>query len=481
MWQLGTFSLYFCDQMNRSKIQIALAIFALAILVGLQIYTVQRIYQLETDKFDNEYKEIILQGLSFYEDIQSGLGLRTAHKAMDLQAEWLLNYFSTRDVIDTAGFKNYALSTLAEEFQTNQYLDKIIADILVKNGIKTEVKILLSIEELTLSGFIDTIQIDPTNNKVDLDFLVGEQDVKKFLNVKYFEYYGNHFNCNYILLVDFDQKRKMIFSQMIGVGIMMIIALITVAFIFILNLRNMLEERRLSQLKTDFINNMTHELKTPLSTIAIATKSLGNDDFVSNRDKVKSTAKMIGRQNKQLSKQISHLLEVSMWERKQFELDKRWFNLADFLHGLVEAFKWECKDHKLTIHEKCDVPADLKVFLDETQIATALHNLLANGVKYNDHEPEITIACTMGDHLVISIQDNGIGISRDNMKRIFEKFYRVHTGDIHKVKGLGLGLFYVRQIIEAHQGTISLQSKLGKGSTFTIKLPVNGRAKNTTG
>jgi two-component system phosphate regulon sensor histidine kinase PhoR len=467
--------------MKRAKKQIALAVLALVILVGLQTYTVFRIHRLETDKFDNEYKELILNGLNFYDEIQSGLGLRTAHKAMDLQAEFLLNYFSTQDVEDTAGFKSYAIGTMTEEFHNRQKLDKIIQDILYKNGVKTEVEVLLSMEKLTLEGFIDTINIDPEKDAVEVDYLVEKKNLGKYLNVKYMEYYGTHFSCSYVLLVDFDQKRKMILSQIVGILIIMVLAIIIVGLIFALNLRNMLEEQRLSQLKTDFINNMTHELKTPLSTIAIATRSLGNDEFAKDQNKVKDTARMIGRQNKQLSKQINHLLEVSMWERKQFELDKGWFNIHEFMHGLVEAFRWECKECQLTVNEKCEISEELQVFMDETQIATALHNLLINGVKYNDNDPHITVSCRMDDQLIITIQDNGIGISKENAKHIFEKFYRVHTGDIHKVKGLGLGLFYVRQIIEAHQGSISLQSKIGKGSTFTIKLPVNGRTKNTSG
>lgn len=242
----------------------------------------------------------------------------------------------------------------------------------------------------------------------------------------------------------------------------------------------MLEERRLSLLKTDFINNMTHELKTPLSTIAIATKSLEQESFYKDEEKVKSTARVIGRQNKLLSKQINHLLEVSMWERMQFDLDKKYVPLHAFLIDLIEAFRWEHKDSPTRVETNCDIPPDLELFMDETQMATALHNLLVNGVKYNDKDPLIQLDCTAGDGVVIRIRDNGIGISKENQKHIFEKFYRVHTGNIHKVKGLGLGLFYVKQIVEAHEGTVSLKSKLGKGTEFIVKLPNNGRSKNST-
>jgi len=242
----------------------------------------------------------------------------------------------------------------------------------------------------------------------------------------------------------------------------------------------MLEERRLSQLKTDFINNMTHELKTPLSTIAIATKTLANPKMIDEKEKVLSMAQMIGRQNKYLSKQINHLLEVSMWEKGQFEIDRKEFELKPYLHAIAEAFRWECKDKNLSLIENYDGIDDLKVFWDETQMTMAIHNILVNGAKYSNGDPEITFTVVKDPNLRIEIQDNGIGISKEQQKHIFDKFYRVHTGNIHKVKGLGLGLFYVKQIVEAHKGEVTLKSKINSGSTFIIKIPHHGSKKNTT-
>jgi two-component system phosphate regulon sensor histidine kinase PhoR len=122
-----------------------------------------------------------------------------------------------------------------------------------------------------------------------------------------------------------------------------------------------------------------------------------------------------------------------------------------------------------------------KAYLDEVQMTVVLHNLLANAVKYNANEPRIVLKAVSDDRLKISVTDNGLGISREDQKHIFEKFYRVSTGNIHKVKGLGLGLFYVRQIVEAHGGTVDVASHPGKGSTFTLNIPVNGKDQNTPG
>jgi len=183
---------------------------------------------------------------------------------------------------------------------------------------------------------------------------------------------------------------------------------------------------------------------------------------------------MIGRQNKYLSKQINHLLEVSMWEKRQFELDKKEFMLKPFLQDLAEAFRWENKGKNLVLNESYDGIDELKVSWDETQITTAIHNILVNGAKYNNGDPVIDLSVGNSEGISIEIRDNGIGISKEQQKRIFDKFYRVHTGNIHKVKGLGLGLFYVKQIIEAHNGEVLLQSRINKGSTFTLKIPSHG-------
>ncbi len=219
---------------------------------------------------------------------------------------------------------------------------------------------------------------------------------------------------------------------------------------------------------------MTHELKTPLSTISVATRTLENDTILDNREKIKETVTIIHRQNRQLSKQINHLLEISMWEKRQFSLERQMLEVQPFFSGIAEAFRWECKERKCVLEERYSIKTTT-AFLDEIQMTVALHNLLVNAVKYNSDEPHILLEVGCDERLKISVTDNGIGISREDQKHIFDKFYRVHTGNIHKVKGLGLGLFYVEQIVSAHGGTIEVSSRPGKGSTFTINLPVHGK------
>jgi two-component system, OmpR family, phosphate regulon sensor histidine kinase PhoR len=473
--------LYFSNVMKNSKKQIGFTILALVILILMQAVTVLRIYKLETDKFDTEYRELIINGLDLFEEAKPGIGLDVAHDNLDLQTKRLFEYYKFGKASDTLGFRKITLKLIQEDFEKNQEMDVLIQKILQNKKVKTKFKVHILFHKIEFDGYSDTLSIYNETIDSDWEYVDDLRIPDGALSVKRVNHWGSYYSCNYELLIDFAEKEKMVLGQIAGMMAIMLVALFVIGFIFITMLRNMLEERRLSLLKTDFINNMTHELKTPLSTIAIATKSLRNSDFASDMEKVIGTAKVIGRQNKQLSKQINHLLEVSMWERQQFDLDKRWVVLGDFLHDLVEAFKWECKDSDMTIIQDCKIDPKLEVFLDETQITTALHNLLINAVKYTDKKPEISLSCEYTDQIILIIKDNGIGMSKDNAKHVFEKFYRVHTGNIHKVKGLGLGLFYVRQIIEAHRGTIQLVSKLKKGSTFTIKIPSNGRSNNSTG
>lgn len=234
--------------------------------------------------------------------------------------------------------------------------------------------------------------------------------------------------------------------------------------------RNLTEEKRLSNLKTDFINNMTHELKTPLSTITVAGKTLEMEQIRNNEAKILETAKLIGKQSIQLNQLINLILEISMWERTQFQLDKKHVEVDELMHDIVESFKSGC-GNGAKISQKYNLEGT-KTDLDIVYFTTMINNLLSNAVKYSDKEPEINVeGFTDKEHIYIKVSDNGIGINKADQKHIFDKFYRVTHGNIHKFKGLGLGLYYVRRIAESHGGDVSVDSKPGKGSIFTVTLP----------
>jgi len=466
--------------MKKSTQYILLTIFALLVLIVLQTYSVLRIYHLETDRFENMYREVIRKGLDQMEKVAPDLGLEAAYYVLDETSSAYWDLYTSGKIQDTILYRELILADVHNNLKKYQKLHSWIEDILDKNNMPTLFTTHFIIKEFILESWTDSLNVFEIGEDFGWEYPDTLNIPDKAFLMREYAYVGSNFRCKYDFLIDFSEMKGLVLKQIVGIMLLMLISLIVVGMIFIITVRNMLEERRLSLLKTDFINNMTHELKTPLSTIAIATKSLQQESFMVDPEKVKSTARIIERQNKQLSKQINHLLEVSMWERQQFELDKRWMNLYEFISDLAEAFRWETKGQAVVIVDDIKIKNDLEIFIDETQMATVIHNLMVNGMKYNENDPVIEISCMIEDDIIIKVKDNGIGITNESSKHVFEKFYRVHTGNIHKVKGLGLGLFYVKQITEAHGGTVKMKSKIGKGTEFTIKLPNNGRSKNST-
>ncbi len=284
----------------------------------------------------------------------------------------------------------------------------------------------------------------------------GLEDNYYFL---FFEYY-----------IDFTDKRMMVLRASAASLGMSIFSLLVVVILFLITYRNLMEERRLSNLKTDFINNMTHELKTPLATITVAGKTLEMQKIRSDETKVLETAKMIGKQSVNLNQLINMILEISMWERTEFQLDKKKVNIEELMNDIVNSFKVG-PGNSASLSQKYNFNG-LEADIDLIYFTTMINNLLSNAVKYSDKDPEINVeGFTADNKICISVADNGIGINRADQKHIFDKFYRASSGNIHKYKGLGLGLYYVRKIAEAHGGDVSVNSKPGKGSIFTVTLP----------
>jgi two-component system phosphate regulon sensor histidine kinase PhoR len=280
----------------------------------------------------------------------------------------------------------------------------------------------------------------------------------------------NNYRFFFDYFIDFSDKQKVILKETAASLAMSTLSIIVVVIIFMITYRNLMEEKRLSNLKTDFINNMTHELKTPLSTITVAGKTLEMEQIRNNEAKILETAKLIGKQSIHLNQLINLILEISMWERTQFQLDKKQVKVDELLHGIVDSFESGC-NNCAKITQKYDLEGT-KTDLDIVYFTTMINNLLSNAVKYSDKEPEINIeGFTDKDHIYIKVSDNGIGINKADQKHIFDKFYRVTHGNIHKFKGLGLGLYYVKRIAESHGGDVSVDSKPGKGSIFTVILP----------
>lgn len=266
-----------------------------------------------------------------------------------------------------------------------------------------------------------------------------------------------------------------VLQQMAGILITSLVILLILGFSFWYLIRTILRQKTLEEMKSDFTNNITHELKTPISVAYAATDALLNFQQADDPSKRERYLRICQEQLQKLGGLVEQILSMSMERRKTFCLHREEVRLADLLHTLAEQHKLKA-DKPVGISLNI-VPADLTVCADRIHLSNIISNLLDNAVKYSVGQADIIVSCnrmTIGgqDYTEISVLDHGIGIARDRLPHVFDKFYRVPTGNLHEVKGYGLGLFYVKTMVEKHGGTVDVKSEPGKGSVFSIKLKV---------
>jgi two-component system, OmpR family, phosphate regulon sensor histidine kinase PhoR len=276
-------------------------------------------------------------------------------------------------------------------------------------------------------------------------------------------------NDGYYFGVMFSGVEANLISQM-GIWGFSSIVLLIVIFFFVYTLLVILRQRRLSEIQKDFINNMTHEFKTPISTIAISTEVLKQPGIVQFPERLLNYATIIENENQRLKQQVERVLQMARLDKEDLGLKKETLNVHELIREAVKNKSFQSAGVSIHLHLEA---ASSSVAVDKLHMVNVLYNLLDNGIKYNNHTPEIRVSTRSSKKSIeIEIQDNGIGIHKDNQKKIFNRFYRVPTGNLHDVKGFGLGLSYVKRIVEAHEGKITVCSELGIGSKFTIQLPL---------
>ena len=249
-------------------------------------------------------------------------------------------------------------------------------------------------------------------------------------------------------------------------------SLLTILGIYIISINYMMRQKKIADVKTDFINNMSHEFKTPLATISVATDSLANDKIATNPEKVKYYSGLIKQENLRMKKQVENVLNMSKLERNEVQLFLKETDVRSLIKEISESFGLIVAQRNGTLTQEFNT-SKYTFKIDEFHISNALVNLLDNANKYSPDAPQIKVKTrNEGNFYVVEISDKGMGMDMDNKARIFEKFFREETGNIHNVKGQGLGLSYVKKIVELHKGQILVESQKGKGSTFTIKLPM---------
>lgn len=446
--------------MNRKTVNavIVLGILSLASILFIQIFWIRKTIEAQQTSIQLQQKEDSLDLQQFAQ--RSHIALRNVLEEISGEVDASANLYGAVKQVNT----NYFVVDIAEEIQPF-YLETLLKREFYDQSLNQD--FLYGIYDC----FSDSIIYGNIVRFNKQSHYETEKSKKKRLTAKKLDWKndGHYFtvtfpNVKAKSVADLKQVTSPWFYLII------IIILLLVFFGFAINV--IIKQKRLSEIKTDFINNMTHELKTPISTIGLSSDLLLKGDFKEDPERLKRYAEIIYKENKRLENQVERVLNVAKLDKEKLTLKKDVCEMHELILDAKDSFDLSQteKGGCITLDLTASVDA---ILIDEVHITNVIYNLLDNAVKYCQVTPEITIH-TASDQsfFYMHFQDNGIGIKREDIKLIFDKFYRVPTGNLHNVKGFGLGLYYVKLIVEEHGGSIQVKSSIGKGTTFIIKLPI---------
>ncbi|WP_028788003.1 sensor histidine kinase [Terrimonas ferruginea] len=276
-----------------------------------------------------------------------------------------------------------------------------------------------------------------------------------------------------MIIVALDWRSVVIQQLQLRIALAILFTLIIIAA-FYLTVRTMLRQKKLGEIKNDFINNMTHEFKTPIATISLAVDAMKNERVLQDREKIEYFRGIIKEENQRMNRQVETILKASQLERQEVELNLKPLHVHEVIKHVVDNFALQLQEKNGHAELLLQAENDL-IDADEVHFSNLVNNLVDNAVKYSKENVPVQLRISTqvdGRRLMMRFEDNGIGMNKETVKRVFERFYRAHTGNLHNVKGFGLGLSYVKTMIEGHHGEIKVESVLGKGSTFVIHLPL---------
>lgn len=280
----------------------------------------------------------------------------------------------------------------------------------------------------------------------------------------------NH--SKYQLYISFPQKSKFLVSDLLPFILISLLFTVVIIAAYYSAIRQLITQRQISEIKNDFINNMTHEFKTPIATINLALDAIKNPKIIDDKEKVLRYVQMIRDENKRMHAQIENILRISKLEKKELDVPKEKVELTEVLEVAIDHVSLLIEDRQGTLNTHFNTQRDT-VLINPTHFTSVFINILDNAIKYSLDAPVIDIYTeNVKDTIIVKIKDQGTGMSKTATKKIFDKFYREHTGDLHNVKGHGLGLAYVKQIVDDHNAQVFVESEKGKGSTFIIKIPL---------
>lgn len=285
---------------------------------------------------------------------------------------------------------------------------------------------------------------------------------------------GENLSAKETLFITVPGIKNLAYKSLFGRIIVSVAFTLIILAAFYLTVRTMLRQKKLAKIKNDFINNMTHEFKTPIATISLAVDAMRNEKVIEDRQKMSYFSGIIKEENQRMNRQVETILKASQLEKQEVELALKPVHVHEIIKDVVDNFNLQLEEKQGKVELALNASDDM-IEADEVHFSNLVNNLVDNALKYSkENLPPVVKVSTQsnGKKFSFKVEDNGIGMNRDTLKKIFERFYRAHTGNIHNVKGFGLGLSYVKTMVEAHDGDIKAESTLGKGSSFTIDLPL---------
>lgn len=450
---------------QRINLLIAFSVIALIVLSTVQCYLVKTTYDYKVAQFHTEIKNEIAQISNNYSDIDSVIVSRKEALYKNLSENYIKGKKSKLDI------KNGVLGNEFRDILTQKIQRKFEREL---PNLKIDFAIVLNkfiLYQNTKKA--DTIFSEKPfiQNKLygNLASLNHAFLVRSYVGTTNGTYANQDYkllteDSMYVSVIDWEM---IILRRMMVVLILSLLSILTLITLFVIAIKALIKQKKVSDVKTDFINNITHELKTPLATLSISTKILEKKNIRDDDENFHAIVNTISRQNNRLQNLIDQVMANSLAEN-EIELQKEKIETEDFLLSIINDFKITFP--KINLQTDFQTQKTVLV-LDKFHLTTAFLNVLENAVKYGSNTITIKTRIVQ-NQFSISIEDDGIGIEKNKQSLLFEKFYRVEQGNLHNTKGLGLGLYYVNQIIKAHQGTVNVVSDLGKGTQFTILLKI---------
>jgi len=469
--------------MNKSLINLIIFIvsFVLLSLTIVQLYWVRNAMNIERTNFENKVSTAVKEVINKLEKQKtfSAIG-QNLHSQ-----EQINNFLFAIDSLSKELFANNQSANLIDDWErivgkaiiTREALGDLVGR---QTTFDIERDLDLNILDSLLSAEINNQGINTSfeygvysSERGKLIFEKGGNFKTELMNEGFvFTLYPNDFSENPdYLMIYFPYEVRYLFKQMASVVFISLIIIVIILMLFIYVIRVIVWQKRLSEMKNDFINNMTHEIKTPISTISLACEALRDEEIKKNNQLTNTYLKVINDENNRLGGIAEKILQAAIIEKDSFKLKREKVNIHEVLAMVINniSIQIEVKDGKISKNLGALNPI---VSADKMHITNVFINLLDNANKYSPRKPQISISTeNYSQGIMVCISDNGIGISKENQKKIFDKLYRVPTGNVHDVKGFGLGLSYVKNIVELHGGRIIVESELKQGSKFCVLVP----------